>query len=67
MNSIKIDPETISEINIKDRTKKVKVYLSDCSGRTKEIDWIFKKDQRGIDKAEKVIKAFEEVLKMLKE
>jgi len=66
MITIKIDNTTTSEINIKNRNKRVKVYMSDCSGRTKEIDWVFTKNQTGIDKVNKVIETFEKVKEMLK-
>jgi len=61
-----IDPETISKILIKEKSKSVKVFMGDCSGKASEIDWIFEKDESGIEKIEKVISVFERVKELLK-
>ena len=60
--SYKIDNLTTSKVIIKERQRKVKVFLNDCSD---DIDWIFLKDENGILKINKVIKAFERVRELL--
>ena len=60
--SYDIDPKTPSKIVVKDRNKKVKVFMYDC---VENIDWIFSKDDVGLEKINKVIESFVQVRELI--